>query len=747
MSSRSVLLIPFLILPFFHSAQLSAQPAQRTDPDQRLARIRDWNNRLLNLSPESKPAAKTPRSTVAASPAREILAGRAAELLALMREHPREALAIAFSQDLASRLREEYPDDSDLLETHGVWEGAANYVVLDDHDNERSESHIRLSQGEGWAEVHFAEDAPDDLSCEKRLRVRGVRLGGVIAAQDGETMQASTSTPCIPTGPQRIAVFMVTFPDVTPPTKVTPEMLEAALFGSGSITLQNYWREASYGLIPSTTGRVFPWRTLSKAYTCDEYWQLLKEVVSTFDPEVDFREFNRVFIVFPKPPTGCAWSGLGTVGCTSINSAEGTLPSSVAWLVANSMPGNNETVMLTAHEGGHNLGLSHASSRDHGVEVVGQVGVKGTISEYGDKFSTMGYWNLGHYSARHKQQLGWLSGSSILAVNADSAGTYTVTPMSEQNGGVKALKVQRGANNAYYWIEARRPVGVFDAKLRSQAFDGALIHYQDSYSGNRTHLLDFTPATSTFDDPALSAGSTWKDTYTSFQVAASAAGSNLSIQLGSAAPACVQALPTVSLSPANPTVVTASKVEYTFTVRNNDSASCPAAVFSLSSPQPSGWSSLLSTPSISLAPGASGTVTITKIASSTLGTFTVTGAATRGASVTQATAYCTVVAPAGLQINVVPVKPAFAVGEVWNFNIAVTQGGLPVYPGSVSLLLTRPNGSYSYRSVQLGADGKAALSYVSSKTLDVPGVYQLKAVLYGTVRGTYTFPMNVLPAP
>ena len=66
--------------------------------------------------------------------------------------------------------------------------------------------------------------------------------------------------------------------------------------------------------------------------------------------------------------------------------------------------------MSSTHELGHNLTLHHSSSRDFGGEVVGPLGLAGTLDEYGDRLATMGARNLGFYNADHAiSQLGWLN--------------------------------------------------------------------------------------------------------------------------------------------------------------------------------------------------------------------------------------------------------------------------------------------------------------------------------------------------
>ena len=166
--------------------------------------------------------------------------------------------------------------------------------------------------------------------------------------------------------------------------------------------------------------------------------------------------------IFPNPGS-CGWAGLGTLGCGTLSSADGSFTASTAWQLATYMGTRDQGVKLSTHEGGHNITLHHSSSRDFGAEALGPLGAAGTLSEYGDVFSTMGSWNLGHYPSPHKVRLNWLtSGSNVLTV--ESNGSYTLQPLETSPAGLQALKVRRGTgNNAWLWVEYRQPLGLYDS--------------------------------------------------------------------------------------------------------------------------------------------------------------------------------------------------------------------------------------------------------------------------------------------
>ena len=164
---------------------------------------------------------------------------------------------------------------------------------------------------------------------------------------------------------------------------------------------------------------------------------------------------------------------------------------------------------------------------------LGFAGETGTRRELGDAFSRMG-GGLGHYSARHKLQLGWLeNGTEIETV--DESGVFTLSPLSSSVAGLKALRVRRAAgSDEWLWVEYRQPIGPYEQYSPEQGFSGALIHYEGPLNKDpqkaRTHILDLTPQSTKgvkglrfkdsrdWDDPALAVGETWQDVFSSLTI-------------------------------------------------------------------------------------------------------------------------------------------------------------------------------------------------------------------------------------
>ncbi|WP_164008578.1 NEW3 domain-containing protein [Pyxidicoccus trucidator] len=536
-----------------------------------------------------------------------LLAERARALAALMDVDAGAALALALPEAARERLLRKQPGAAEHLEARGAFEGELEVLVADSPGRTvaRTDHFLRVD-GERL-QVRFADAAPEGLHSGLRLRVRGLKLGARLAAGEAEGVPVrsalSATSECSPTGDQRTLVILATFPGQ--PQALTVEQVREEFFSTTQRSLTRFWSEASQGRT-SASGDVVGWYTLDRGYSCDESDAMRIAAIAAADGDVDFREYDRVFIVHPEADgTSCYYGGLGTLSCVTQNTQDGPITASASWLRAEYMGNHDQGVELVTHEAGHNLTLHHASSRDFGAEPLGPVGETGALTEYGDLFSTMGSWNLGHYSAPHKVRLGWLEPGAVATVDGTD-GTFTLSPISAPLGsGLQAVKVRRGFHgDGWLWLEARRAVGDYDGTLPSQVFGGALVHYEEPSTGTHTHLLDFTPETFSWQDPAFLPGGTWTDPYTNVRLTvdgATPAGVTVSVHYEPVP--CVRTPPTLTFDTWHTYAVPGGQVESGFTLTNNDSVGCPTSTFAFQSALPTGWPTLELPASVTLAPG------------------------------------------------------------------------------------------------------------------------------------------------
>lgn len=715
----SVIILPVLVL--VGSLGLSGQPKSATDG---FNQIRELNGSLLRLHEENR-AQRAAGRVNDERRAHQLIRQRGDALLRLMREDPAEALKVALPQEILMEMKNEFSDSSSWLEDLGQWSGEVEVEVVDDFDKETAYTNVRLKSGGEESVLRFADETAVPVQCTQGVTIEGMRLRGEIAVR---AVEAAATSSCTPVGAQKTLVILAKFPGYA--DTFTTAHAQNLVFADGTVkSLNTYWKENSAGLT-SAAGTVVGWLTLDRVYTCDEYATMRLAAIKAADPLVDLTQFTRILIYFPNPG-GCSFSGISTVGCTSVSSNDGYSLASLSMVVSNYATTIDQGVQITAHEAGHGLGLRHSASRDFGAEPLGNLGVAGTISTYGDKFSSMGYWNLGHYAAPQKLSLGWWANNNdVVAVTSN--GTYTIAPAESLSTNPQALKVQRGTgSNAYIWLEYRQPVGLFDKALASQIFTGVLVHYEDSTNGGLTHLLDYSPGSTNWNGPALAAGSVWTDPYTNLTItvlSANASGATVNISYGSEP--CAPQAPSMTVSPSTASVTAGQSVTYSVTLKNNDTATCSASSFDLQPVVPSGWIGSVSPTAATIAPGqtASFGLTVTAPELAATGTYAVgakaadsTRTATASASISVTQPVKTVTAPLALALKV---DNTVATAKTkLTFTATATRNGVPQSKLPVVITIKNPNGTTTSYSIITGPTGAATLR----TSLKIVGVYTAAA--------------------
>jgi len=685
------------------------------------ARARALNNALLGLHGQMQQAASS-EAALLHSRAAKVIEQRAAVLTALIQQDARQGLSFAFSPELLADLAAKFPESASQLEQHGTWRGPVEYRIIDRADRKSHGLQILMTVGQQKFEIHFAGVEPAGLKSGDLLEISGVQSGATMAALGGTV--TGTSLPaasCCTTGPQNVAVLLVTFPGVTPPAGVTQQSVHDLFFGTTGRSLDGFWREASYGQT-SAAGDVFGWYNLTGSYSCSAADQIRDDaIVAGSAAGVNFQNYSRLVVVFPST-LGCGWAGISTVGCTTLSSPAGSFIASYSYLVASYLGSSQDTaVALTIHELGHGLGLKHSGTRDFGTDALGPLGVTGTIVEGGDDFSTMGGWGLGHYAAPHKAELlNWLTAGTAYQT-VQSSGTYALQPFEASPAGLEALKIQRGTgNNAWLWLEYRQPVGNYDTTLLTQPFSGALIHYEDSITGAYTHLLDFTPESivnlyDDFNDPALVAAQSWTDPYSNLSLSVqSATSSGLTVNVNYGAAPCTHANPTMTITPLNPSIYPGNSASYAISVTNNDAAGCASSSFNLSSSQPVGWPTGFSASALTLSPGQSASATMSKtgLLATPPGTYAVDASAASGPFQASGTANVTVMAPPPpLSVSVSVPGSNYARRSTVPVTATVLNGSNLAAGASVTFTLIKADGSRVAKTIIAGSTGTVTWSY------------------------------------
>lgn len=311
--------------------------------------------------------------------------------------------------------------------------------------------------------------------------------------------QLLTVTSLSTLGPKTAALVLFNFQN-NQSQPFTPEVAAGRMF-TNPTSLAAYYNEATWGKI-TWTGDTFGWVTIPHDTATVPLGCDIREWADAADAAagIDHFAYDRIVYVFPN--NSCPWSGAAPVND----------PSNV-FIKASSFG-----TSIIAHELGHTFGLDHANGykcRD-GAGIPVAISTNCNSQEYGDPHSPMGSGSR-HFHNENLSRLGVLAPGNILTLDTrrNSSGTYTLTNAESPTSSVVAIKVPRvtaqGGNNVhqYYWLEYRRPFGVFDNfSAGSSTVNGLSIRF----SFGATNLIDNSPSESpSFNESALLVGQTFYD--------------------------------------------------------------------------------------------------------------------------------------------------------------------------------------------------------------------------------------------
>ncbi|RMH82996.1 peptidase M11 [Pseudomonas sp. AOB-7] len=581
---------------------LAARLAASTGTQELLALHKRWQNASGAAREQLQ------RQLLAKAEERRALLGELAE------HHPAELLRVTIPEDKQRGMPAEVLAK---LEQRLDLEGELEVVYEDYEDGAKLRHLLKTPFGERF-ELRFAERNKEWRS-GVAVRAQGWLLesadaagsvqGELVVGDDEQGLMladggtgSGTLAYDLPntTGAQRTLAILVNFQDKPSEKPWTATQANSLVFGDVSNFLKENSSQQTW-----LTGNVAGWYTIPVNSTvCDGFAIEKYAKQAAQSGGFNLANYDRFVYIFPK--NACGYTGMGQVGA---------LPSS-SWI-------NGSMILRTvAHELGHNLGLHHAHAMDCGDTTLGS---SCATQEYGDTVDIMGYaGTVGHFNLFNKERLGWLASGNLITVG--SAGSFNLQPNSVQSSQAKGLKIAKGvdANGqpSYYYVELRKPLG-FDAQITDRGvidtgniFNGVTVRQASPSNGNSGYLLDMTAGSNFVDmkDAALVGGKSFSDAAAGVRISTEWVDTSqalVSVDFsGSTAPTCSRSAPSVSMTPGQSTWLAAgSSFDYSVTVTNKDSAGCSSSSFSLAAGKPSGWSTSLAS-SLSLAPGASASVTL-----------------------------------------------------------------------------------------------------------------------------------------
>jgi len=263
-----------------------------------------------------------------------------------------------------------------------------------------------------------------------------------------------------------------------------------------------------------------------------------------------------------------------------------------------------------------------------------------------------------------------------------------------------------------------------------------LVHQVTEGDGNSSYLLDMTPATTSWSDPALVAGASYVDPVRGVTIKSLSAGSTSStLSVTMPAAACTHVAPSITLTPSATQWTSAgATVTYTATVKNNDGCGCSASAFDLTGVVPAGWSAS-ATRTAGINPGASGsgTLLMTSSAAASAAFYSVAVKAANAAAPTAAaSAAGTVAITAALTVSATTDKSVYALparpNQSYNAYItsSVSSGGAPIAGAAVTVTVTDPSGGVTTLTGTTSSTGSVGVGY-SLRRRSPTGTYRVSS--------------------
>lgn len=591
----------------------------------------------------------------------------------------------------------------DQEETPVVITGEINVYYSDDFDSQRAELFYELEDKKSNQrfKLKIKGKVPEKLRSGAMATVRGkAKKQEIYLALDeqggGSIEFLAQAAAAEVVGEQKTLVMIAHFLDEQVPC--TTASIDNLMFTDPTgNSVNHYYQDTSQGRVKFTGQVVGPFTIgfLSTSSCNIGAWADAVDAAAAAEG-VDLSRYARKVYVLPAK-NGCgSYAGIGQVGGAVTRS----------WIF------RCNAADTFAHELGHNLGLSHAST---------------PTSEYGDRSDIMGFggYGLRHLNAPHQEHMGWRPGDGILTVKTD--GVYEITAMTTDAKASLAphmLKIAKPDTGEHYYFSYRVKSG-FDVNVPWWHLDRVNVHRYKG-NGSQTFYLGALEDNLSFVDEI--------NGLTVTQLSRTAERATVSIRFHNNPTLCTTGMPLVSLSPADQSGAPGAALSYTLNVSNTDSAGCSSSTYTLDRILPNGWAGTLSPANLSLAPGQKGqaTLTVTSPASASAATYSITASAAAANEPTRAAsagASLTVVAPcipAAPLMTITPETQSGEAGTTLAYTLTLSNGDSNRCAASTYVLNSElPGGwagSFSAGSLTLAPGASASTTLrVTSATSAAPG--------------------------
>jgi uncharacterized membrane protein len=195
---------------------------------------------------------------------------------------------------------------------------------------------------------------------------------------------------------------------------------------------------------------------------------------------------------------------------------------------------------------------------------------------------------------------------------------------------------------------------------------------------------------------------------------------------------CTRANPSLTISPSqSQSVAAGTPVNFTVSVKNNDSSACTTSTFNLSDTVSSSWSGVWNSSTLTLSPGSTASATLQVGSPSTAGagSYNLTASASNasaGSYSGSVSAAYVVATSTSTTVSVSTNSATYTGGQNVKISVSVLSGTTPVSGAAVKVNVINPLGTVTSLSGSTGTNGSLTLNYRLKKQA-TSGTYQVQA--------------------